>query len=201
MTDKKQIKADKLFEKNLKDHVEKKSRKTLCISIRGSQVVFSGEENCVLMASENLENMTISELAEAMKGIINDSDGLSYKTSETVSFPAMKVKFKGRRWTLQAAREQLGVYMNILGFGRGGCKKYKEPADEPEGWPDAHSFVTFEHPVYATLDTINEIIESILDFHGVDAYKHPYTGEEPISPPRKKKRVAGSIIRTFLQKM
>ena len=57
-------------------------RRTLCISIRGSQVVFSGEENCVLMASENLENMTISELAEAMKGIVDDSDGLSYKTSD-----------------------------------------------------------------------------------------------------------------------
>ena len=60
------------------------------------------------MASDNLENMTISELTKAMKGIVNDSDGLSCKTSESVSFPAMKVKFKGRRWTLQAAQEQLG---------------------------------------------------------------------------------------------
>ena len=56
---------------------------------------------------------------------------------------------------------------------------------------------TFEYPSYANLDTINDIIESILDFHGVDAYKHPYTGEEPISPPRKKKRVAGSIDRNI----
>ena len=48
-----EIRADKAFEKNVKDHVVKGGRKTLCISISGSQVVFSGEENCVVVAQEN----------------------------------------------------------------------------------------------------------------------------------------------------
>ena len=37
----------------MKDHVVKGGRRTLCISIRGSQVVFSGEENYVVVAQEN----------------------------------------------------------------------------------------------------------------------------------------------------
>ena len=41
----------------------------MCISIRGSQVVFSGEENSVVVAQENMESMTVAELVEAMKGI------------------------------------------------------------------------------------------------------------------------------------
>ena len=48
-----EIRADKSFEKNVKDHAVKGGRRTLCISIPGSQVVFSGEENCVLVAQEN----------------------------------------------------------------------------------------------------------------------------------------------------
>ena len=33
----------------------------------GSQVVFSGEENSVVVAQENMESMTVAELVEAMK--------------------------------------------------------------------------------------------------------------------------------------
>jgi hypothetical protein len=47
---------------------------------------------------------------------------------------------------------------------------------EPEGWPDEHSFVAFEHPSYANLNTANDIIEGILGYHGFDAKYHPYTG-------------------------
>lgn len=185
---KRQIKADQTFEKVLKDHVKNQGRRTLCISIRGSQAVLSGEEDSVVLAKANLEEMTIADLIEAMKVMENQQDAQNYKTTEKISFPAMKVKFKGRRWSLQAAREQLSIIMNILGFGKGGTKKFKVAAHEPEGWPDEHSFVVFDHPSYANLRTANDIIEGILGFHGIDAKSHPYTGEEPKTPPPKKKK-------------
>ena len=54
------IRADKAFEKNVKDHVVKGGRRTLCISIRGSQVVFSWEENSVVVAQENKKSQLLA---------------------------------------------------------------------------------------------------------------------------------------------
>ena len=97
----------------------------------------------------------------------------------------MLVKFKGRNWTLERARAQLQIYLNILGFGKGGSKKYKSEADEPEGWPD------FLHPSYAKLGTINDIIASLLQFHGYDVQHHTIDdeedGEEDVVPPKRRK--------------
>jgi hypothetical protein len=188
MTTKREIKSDKAFEKTLKDHIVNKSRRTVCLSIRGTQVVFSGEENSVILAKDNMEDMTVADLVQAMKAMDDEPEGLRYKTTETVVFPPMKVKFKGRRWNIQAAREHLTIYLNILGFGKGGTRKYKEPTDEPDGWPDEHAFVTFEHPAYSKLDMANDIIESLLHHHGIDARSHPYVGQEPKTPPPKTKK-------------
>ena len=55
--------------------------------------------------------MTIADLIEAMQGKENEQDAKNYKTTEKISFPAMKVKFKGRRWSLQVAREQLSIFL------------------------------------------------------------------------------------------
>ena len=100
---KNQIKADQTFEKVLKDHVKNKGRRTLCIYIHGTQAVLSGEKD--------LDEMTIADLIEAMQGKENEQDAKNYKTTEKISFPAMKVKFKGRRWSLQVAREQLSIFL------------------------------------------------------------------------------------------
>ena len=180
---KKSIKADQTFDKVLKEHVVKKNRRTLCISIRGSQAVLSGDAEAVTFAQENMENMTVEELMDIMKNM--DSEELEFKTTQKVVFPPMFAKFKGRRWTLNRARDQLNIYLNILGFGKGGSRKYKVPTDEPEGWPDEHSFVNFEHPSYAKLNTVNDILESILSFHGSDANNHPSLedDDEQLAPP------------------
>ena len=119
---KKEIKIDQNFDKTLKDHVGKHHRRTLCLSIRGSQVVLSGEENTVELARENLESMTVADRMEAMKLMENDNneeEEMRYKSTQKVEFPPMKVKFRGRLWTLQKARDQLSVYLNILGFVKG----------------------------------------------------------------------------------
>jgi hypothetical protein len=187
---KREIKADQAFEKLLKEHVAKKNRRTLCISIRGGQLVLSGDDESVTFAHENMEHMTVEELIGAMKNM--EKDELNYKTTEKIRFPPMFVKFKGRRWTLQRARDQLQIYLNILGFGKGGSRKYKNLDDEPEGWPDEHSFVDFLHPSYAKLDTVNDIIASLLEFHGYDANNHhcddDLGDEEPPVPKKRRKQ-------------
>ena len=111
---KKEIKADQNFDEVLKEHVVKKKRKTLCISIRGSQVVFNGDEDSVKFAKENMDHMTIEELADNMERM--DNDDMKFSTTEKVCFPKMFVRFKSRRWTLDRARDQLAIYLNILGI-------------------------------------------------------------------------------------
>ena len=191
------IKIDNAFDKFLTDHVTKNGRRTLCLSIRGSQAVLSGEENSVELAMENLENMTVSDLLEAMKLMDHEEEEMRYKSTEKVKFPAMKVKFKGRLWTLQKARDQLSIYLNILGFGKGGTKKFKVVSDEPDGWPDEQSFEAFEHPSYANMSTVNDIIESLLKYHGFDAKTHPFIVDEPKTPPPKKRKRKEAKKTTF----
>ena len=93
----------------------------------------------------------------------------------------MKVKFKGKRWNIKTAREQLAVYMNIIGFGRGGSKQYGRADDEPEGWPDEHSFVALQGAGYATVKVASDMIESLLKYYGKDA-------KTPEKKSRKRKR-------------
>ena len=183
---KKDIVADKVFDTNVKEHVEKKHRNTFCIAMRGGQAVFSGDEEAVSFATENMTHMTVEELAGAMKTM---TDVAKYKTTEVLHFPPISVKFKGRYWTHEKARSQLSIYMNILGFGKGGAKKYKKAGDEPSGWPDEHSFVDFHHPSYAKIDTINDIIAGILDFHGFNVANHHVGDAKEEEPPRKRRRV------------
>ena len=184
----KQIKIDQNFDKLLKDHINKDGRRTLCLSVRGSQVVISGEEVSVDLARENLDNLTVLELIQAMKGMEHEGGGLVYKSTERLEFPPMEVKFKGQLWTAQKARKQLNMYLNILGFGKTGTKKFTEPADEPAGWPEEHSFETFGHPSYANINVINDVIESLLDYHGFDAKTHTFITKEPEAPPPKKRK-------------
>ena len=189
-------KIDQSFDKMVMEHVHKNQRRTLCLSVRGGEAVLCGEANSVDLAMENLKEMTVGELLEAMKVMDDGEEKITFKTSSQVSFPPFQVKFKGRLWTAQKARSELTKILCILGFGKGGPKKFKVMSDEPEGWPDAYSFETFEHPSYANLKTTNDIIESILGHHGVDAYLHPYATEEPPEPQKRKRKAKKQTLET-----
>ena len=177
-----------IFDKALKEYVVKEKKRVLCISIRGQEVIMGGEEDSVVLAKENMENMTLGEITRAMKEMEEVEDDFNFKSTEPVTFPPMKVKFKGKRWNIKTAREQLAVYMNIIGFGRGGSKQYGRADDEPEGWPDEHSFVALQGAGYASVKVASDIIESLLEYYGKDAKTHPYIEEEPKTPEKKSKK-------------
>ena len=62
--------------------------------------------------------------------------------------------------------------MKVLVFGKGGSKKYKNAKDESEGWPDKYSLLSF-----ASLKIASNVIESLLDYHGVNAMNHCFVAE------------------------
>ena len=143
---KKVLKVDQSFDKLLSEHVTKNGRMTFCITIRGTQAVLSGEKKCVDLASTNLENITLLQIVDAMKEMDEEGGDKDFKSTEKVDFPPLDVKFKGELWTLQKASRQLSSYLNFLGFGKTGTKKFTEPNDEPDGWPQEHSYETFVPP-------------------------------------------------------
>ena len=51
----------------MKEHGEKKKRRTLSICIRGDQAVLSGDEKTVQFVNENMESITVEELMDVMK--------------------------------------------------------------------------------------------------------------------------------------
>jgi hypothetical protein len=153
---KKLVKADQVFDKFLKEHVEKKNCRTLCISIHGDQAVLSGDEKTVQFVNENMKSMTVEELMDVMKTM----DDENYKTSQQIRFTPIFARFKGRHRKLERTRDQLPIYLNILGYGKDGSRKNRVEAEEPEGCPD---------PSYAKLSTVNGVIESIFRFHRYDA--------------------------------
>ena len=120
--DKKAIKADKKYEASVKIHFEKQKRRTLCFSVRGERIVISGEENAIDFTLLNMESMTVKEMMDVIK-TMDDVVNMKYKTTETVVFPPIKSKFKGKKWSLLIARNELTACLNILVFGKGGVRK------------------------------------------------------------------------------
>ena len=50
-------------------------------------------------------------------------------------FPKLKPRYKSKKWDVHAATHNLKIYMNILGFGYGGWRKYGNEDDKPEFFP------------------------------------------------------------------
>ena len=195
-------KIDQNFDKMMKEHVCKNQRRSICLSLRDGEAVLCGEENSVNLAMENLESMTVGQLVEAMKVMDTLEEPIAFKTTEhdqKISFPPFEVKFKGQLWTAQKARGALIKMLNILGFGKGGSKSFKVATDEPEGWPDEYSFDVFEHPSYVKMKECNDIIESLMRYHGVDAFSHPHITEEPPTPQKRKSKGKGKRVKETVE--
>ena len=136
--DKKAVKADQKFEASLKLHIEKQKRRTLCFSVRGDQIVMSGKENALDFTLLNMESMTVKEMMDVIK-TMEDDVNMKYKTRGTVVFPPLKEKFKGKKWSLLIARNELTTCLNILGFAKG----WSKPMNQKVGQTNIASWTLF----------------------------------------------------------
>ena len=109
-------KIDEIFDNAVMEHVHTNQRRAICLSVRNGETVLCGEANSVSLAMENLEEMTVGELLEAMKvmdaGAGNEK--ITFKTTQQVSFPSFKAKFQGRLWTAQKARSELTIILAFM---------------------------------------------------------------------------------------
>ena len=61
------FRKDQTFDKVLTDRVKIIGQVTLCFSIRGNQAVISGANRAVQCATDNLNNVTLANLLDAMR--------------------------------------------------------------------------------------------------------------------------------------
>ena len=84
--------------------------------------------------------------------------------------------------------DQTTLYFNILGYGKGGTKslvdtKFRK-AEKPKWWDDANNFEKYSHPSKTKMRVNEDIIESILRYHGYDPLTHC---ENPDPEPKERR--------------
>ena len=157
-----QIQNDRKLDKKHEEHVSKGGRRLVSFSLRGDDVIISGDEASVNISVN--EDITIKELKNQIKALgepIEKGHNLKYilkKPSRLL--PPMRVKIGGKKWSTKAARIQLSEYMTELGYGRGGNLSYNK--DKPSWWPQSIAWEQWEHPYYLTMNECKEILETII---------------------------------------
>ena len=194
----KQINADKKFFKDLEQHIEKKKRRVLVLSLHDDIVRISGEEKSleILDSKRDLTHTTLSEIITYMRAYGENSEEtfkyvtrLDLEDEEPFPLPKMRYCFQEGKWSLDNARDQVTDYMTHLGYGSRGPKVYREEKDEPSWWPDSLSWSLFTHPSKATKEVLNKIMRGIMEEYNIpDNYHIQELDENGAIVTSKKKR-------------
>ena len=110
-----------------------------------------------------------------------------------------------RGWNNDVVIDQTTLYLNILGYGKGGTKSFVatklKKAEKPKWWDDANNFEKYSHPSKAKMRVNEDIIESILRYHGYDPLTHcenpdpePKERRSQKSLKKNKKRILGESL-------
>ena len=157
-----QIQTDRKLDKKHEEHVCKGGRRLVSFSLRGDDVIISGDDSSVNIAVN--EDISIKDLKNKLKALGEPQEkghNLKYILKEPSRLlPPMRVKIGGKKWSNKAARIQVTEYMTELGYGRGGRYSYRE--DKPSWWPQSITWERCEHPYDLTMDECKQILETII---------------------------------------
>ena len=173
-----QIQSDRKFDKKHEEHVSKGGRRIVSFSLRGDEVIISGDEASVNIAAN--KDISIKELKNKLKALGEAKEkgtNLEYIVTESSRLlPPMLVKIGGRKWSIKTARIQLTEYMTELGYGRGGLYSYRD--DKPSWWPNSIAWERCEHPYDLTIDECKEILETTIRELNEEPENYHYGKEE-----------------------
>ena len=196
-----QIRADRIFQKQIEEHVKISGRRIIVLSLEDNKVTKLGEESLVRLAVER-DDINLNDLETYMKAMGEPTCGECAKGGKCkvhkyglkcVKFPAsvllppMRYAIEGPSWDLVVGRHQLTEYMLLEGYGS--SLSYKE--DIPGWWPESidHKkwFEKFKHPGGANIKHLALFLRAILQHYGHDAETYHQEGIiEEIEPKRKK---------------
>ena len=193
----------KLYQNKIRAHVQVKKRATVNISIENKRIIISGSK-CIIdkIKARGAANINLEKLCEEVF-ICSDNcseDTFKYEKyvfSDHSYLPKLPCKFLGDHWNLNVAQNVIMEILNCLGFGHGGTHKYKsQDGYKPPGWPLTVAF-DFKHPWELKYDGLNEAIQSLLEFRGLDPFQHHHS-DSVVQPkakrPRKTKAVSNATL-------
>ena len=199
----KQVVVEKIFDKAIEDFGEKNKRNILVVK------EFDGRAEVICSSSiaRKLEKRPefVKELQKLLEDDTETTDDDDYNlvSNKRLHLPKLSIPFKDtkRGWNIEVARENATLYLNILGYGIGGSKslvtRKNKTSEKPEWWDDANNFDKFTHPSKSKLNVNEDVIASILKYHGYDPETHcltPPIKENIRQNKSKKKRLGDSIL-------
>ena len=161
---------------NLEKHVklvtqEEDSSKVLCISVRNNKLAVSGEQGIVAIFKNEVElaNISLRELLEKCQKSGKDNQ---YEMYRPLILPPLTHKFESAAWNWKAARDNLTVYFQVMGFGRGSSKSYGGADCKPEWWPNNTDakllWNNFKHPSDTCFENCNFLLSCIFDHYNIN---------------------------------
>ena len=187
-----QIQTDRKLDKKHEEHVSKGGRRLVTFSLRGDDVIISGDESSVNIAVN--EDISIKELTNKLKALGELKEkGLNLKYIQkepSKLLPPMRVKVGGNKWSTKTGRMQVTEYMTELGYGRGGQYSYRD--DKPSWWPQSITWEKCEHPYDLTMDECKQILETIIKVVVKEEPDTYHYGKEEDNEKGERKRVRNS---------
>ena len=160
------------MDKYVRSVSEDENSKVLCVSVRDGKIVINGDKVFVdvFKNAETISEMKVNDLLEYVQ---KKETNKNYEIHHPVVFPPLSHKFGSPSWTWSVAPENLKVFFNVMGFGRGSKKEFGKEESRPEWWPEDDSDAklirtNYKHPSYTSLEHCNILFRSIFAFYGLD---------------------------------
>ena len=160
------------MDKYVRSVSEDENSKILCVSVRDGKIVISGE-GVIVDIFKNAETISEMKVRDLLENIQKTTTNQKYEMYHPIIFPPLSHKFGSPSWTWSVAQENLKVFFNVMGFGRGSQKEFGKEESRPEWWPEDDSnakliWTNYKHPSYTSLEHCNILFRSIFEFYGLD---------------------------------
>ena len=156
-----QIRTDRLLMKKLKCYVIEKQRPFLSFFRRSEEVIMCGDKKRMEKIRET------PGLEKAIKDIFFcDLEDIEFK--EEMVLPPLSFPFRdsSQGWSAKVSQNQAVLYLHILDFSG------QEHQNTPLWWPENVTFRVPFNPSYASKEDNERIIQSILNYHGININNH-----------------------------
>ena len=156
-----QIRTDRLLMKKLKCYVIEQQRPFLSFLRRREEVIMCGDKKRMEKIRET------PGLEKAIKDIFfYDLEDVEFK--EDIVLPPLSFPFRdpSQGWSAKVSQNQAVLYLHVLDFSG------QEHQNTPLWWPQNVNFRVPFNPSYASKEENERIVQSILNYHGIDINNH-----------------------------
>ena len=169
--------ADRTQKKQEKRFVEENKRPLLSLRRRGSQVVLSGDANCVKKLQEAVPILVwLKEILEESCDIVESPEFVTDEVEDPVYIiPKLfcQIGDKANGWGVKPVEKMAMLLLTALDAGQGGSVTLSDKSKAKPAWFNNDAgWSKYTQPSSATLEENTDLILGIFRFHGLDPKTH-----------------------------